>query len=166
MNAICRRAARVGLLLVLLGVSCLVAGSTGFDLLTTEEYQEEKDARSMVTRGPGARAVEPESEHAEGGPLIEILAPDARKVVKAPVDISVRFSPGAGSTIVLESLRIRYGMIGLDVTDRIRKAATVTERGIEATGAALPAGSHSMSIEIADSAGRNTKQGFKFQVEK
>lgn len=166
MNAICRRAARVGLLLVLLGVSCLVAGSTGFDLLTTEEYQEEKDARSMVTRGPGARAVEPESEHAVGGPLIEILAPDARKVVKAPVDISVRFSPGAGSTIVLESLRIRYGMIGLDVTDRIRKAATVTERGIEATGAALPAGSHSMSIEIADSAGRNTKQGFKFQVEK
>jgi len=166
MNAICRRAARVGLLLVLLGVSCLVAGSTGFDLLTTEEYQEEKDARSMVTRGPGARAVEPESEHAVGGPLIEILAPDARRVVKAPVDISVRFSPGAGSTIVLESLRIRYGMIGLDVTDRIRKAATVTERGIEATGAALPAGSHSMSIEIADSAGRNTKQGFKFQVEK
>jgi len=166
MNAICRRAARVGLLLVLLGVSCLVAGSTGFDLLTTEEYQEEKDARSMVTRGPGARAVEPESEHAEGGPLIEILAPDARKVVKAPVDISVRFWPGAGSTIVLEPLRIRYGMIGLDVTDRIRKAATVTERGIEATGAALPAGSHSMSIEIADSAGRNTKQGFKFQVEK
>jgi hypothetical protein len=78
----------------------------------------------------------------------------------------VRFSPGAGSTIVLESLRIRYGMIGLDVTDRIRKAATVTERGIEATGAALPAGSHSMSIEIADSAGRNTKQAFKFQVEK
>ena len=166
MNAICRRAARVGLLLVLLGVSCLVAGSTGFDLLTAAEYQQEKDAHSMVTRGPGARAVEPESENAEGGPLIEILAPDARKVVKAPVDISVRFWPGAGSTIVLESLRIRYGMIGLDVTDRIRKAATVTERGIEATGAALPAGSHSMSIEIADSAGRNTKQGFKFQVEK
>ena len=166
MNAICHRAARVGLLLVLLGVSCLVAGSTGFELLSAEEYQREKDAHSMITRGPGARTVEPESEPAAGGPLIEILAPDARKMVKAPVDISVRFSPGAGSTIVLDSLRIRYGMIGLDVTDRIRKAATVTERGIEATGAALPAGSHYMAIEIADSAGRNTKQGFKFQVEK
>jgi len=55
-------------------------------------------------------------------------------------------------------------MIGLDVTDRIRKAATVTERGIEATGAALPAGPHSMAIEIADSAGHSTKQAFKFRV--
>ena len=91
MNAICRRAAQVGLLSVLLGVS--VAGNNGFE-------------------------------------------------------------------------RIRYGMIGLDVTDRIRQAATVTEQGIEATGAALPAGSHSMSVEIADSAGRSTKQAFKFRVEK
>ena len=55
-------------------------------------------------------------------------------------------------------------MIGLDPTDRIRKAATVTERGIEATGAALPAGPHSMAIEIADSAGHSTKQAFKFRV--
>jgi hypothetical protein len=122
MNATCRRAARLGLLLVLLGVSCLVVGSNGFELLSAEEYQREKGAHSMITRGPGTRAAEPESEHTAGGPLIEILAPDARKAVKAPVDISVRFSPGAGS--------------------------------------------HSMSIEIADSAGRNTKQAFKFRVEK
>jgi hypothetical protein len=86
--------------------------------------------------------------------------------VRPPVDISVRFSPGPGARIVLDSLHIRYGLIGLDVTDRIRKAATVTEQGIEAPGAALPAGSHSMSVEISDSAGRTTRQAFKFRVQK
>ena len=97
--------------------------------------------------------------------MIEILTPDAGRPVKAPVDISIRFTPGPAATIVLDSLRIRYGLIGLDVTDRIRKAATVTEQGIHAPGAALPAGSHSMSIEIADSAARKTKRAFKFKVQ-
>jgi hypothetical protein len=117
----------------------------------------------MVTRGTGAR--EPTSERATDGPVIEVLTPEAKKPVKPPVDINVRFAPGPGARIVIDTLRIRYGMIGLDVTERIRKAATVTEQGIQAPGAALPAGSHSMSIEIADSAGRKTKQVFKFKVE-
>ena len=97
--------------------------------------------------------------------MIEVLTPDARKTVKSPVDISVHFSPGPGATIVLDSLRVSYGLIGLDVTARIRQSASVTEQGIQAPAAALPAGSHSMSIEIADSAGRKTRQAFKFRVE-
>ena len=135
-------------------------------LLSVEEYQQEEDARSLVTRGAReSAAVEPESGRAPGGPVIEIMTPDARQAVKAPVDIVVRFRPGPDARIVLDSLRIRYGMIGLDVTERIRKAATVTDEGIRASGADLPAGKHSMSIEIADSAGRTTKQAFKFRVE-
>jgi hypothetical protein len=141
-----------------------VTAAGGFELVTADEFQREKDARNMVTRGPGA-AEEQTSDRAANGPVIEVLTPEAKKTVKAPVDINVRFAPGPGARIVLETLRIRYGMIGLDVTERIRKAATVTEQGIQAPGAALPAGSHSMSIEIADSASRKTKQVFKFKVE-
>ena len=166
MKAIGSQAVRVGLAAILFGASCLAAGDVGFELVSAAEFQQEKDARSLITRGPGTQTPEPESHRSPDGPVIEVLTPDARQSVKAPVDISVRFAPGPGATIVLGSLRIRYGMIGLDVTDRIRRAATVTEQGIRAPGAALPAGSHSMSIEIADSAGRKTKQAFKFRVEK
>ena len=166
MKTIGSQAVRVGLASILFGVSCFAAGDAGFELVSAAEFQQEKDARSLITRGPDTQTPEPESQRLADGPVIEVLTPDARKSVKAPVDISVRFAPGPGAKIVLGSLRIRYGMIALDVTDRIRRAATVTEQGIQAPGAVLPAGSHSMSIEIADSAGRKTKQAFKFRVEK
>ena len=132
MNAFCIRAASIGLVSVLLGFSCLAAGNAGFELVTADEYQREKDARSLLTRGPGTQPAEPESLRAADGPLIEVLTPDSRNSVKSPVDISVRFSPGPGATIVLDSLHVRYGLIGLDVTERIRHSATVTERGIQA----------------------------------
>ena len=147
----------------LLSACWLVTAADSFELLTPDEYQQEKDARSLVLRGAAGKA-EPESQRATDGPVINIVTPSAQNTVKAPVDIDVRFEPGPGAKIVLDTLRIRYGMIGLDVTDRIRKAATVTEQGIRAPGAQLPAGSHSMSVEIADSAGRKTKQSFKFKV--
>ena len=155
--------ARIAIALALLTVSSFLAASDSFELITTGEYQQEKDARSLVLRGTAGKE-EPESQRAQDGPVIDILTPSAKNTVKAPVDIDVRFEPGPGAKIVLDTLRIRYGMIGLDVTDRIRKAATVTEQGIRAPGAQLPAGSHSMSVEIADSAGRKTKQSFKFKV--
>jgi hypothetical protein len=147
----------------LLGAAWLVRAADGFELITPAEYQEEKDTQALVLRSSAGKE-EPESERAADGPVITVVNPDAKSTVKAPVDIDVRFEPGPGAKIVLDTLRIRYGMIGLDVTDRIRKAATVTEQGIRAPGANLPSGSHSMTVEIADSAGRKTKQGFKFKV--
>jgi hypothetical protein len=147
----------------LLGAAWLVQAGEGFDLVTPAEYQEEKDAQALVLRGAAGKQ-EPESERAADGPVITVVNPDAKSTVKAPVDIDVRFEPGPDAKILLDTLRIRYGLIGLDVTDRIRKAATVTEQGIRAPGANLPSGSHSMTVEIADSSGRRTKQGFKFKV--
>lgn len=158
---------RRALLALVLTYSSLAAGADGgFVLVSPEEFQLEKDAQNLVTRGAQAPDTdEPEPKRAADGPMIEILTPDAQKAVKAPVDIEVRFQPGPDAMIVLDTLRIRYGMIGLDVTERIRKAATVTDQGIRASGAELPAGRHSMSIEISDSAGRTTKQAFRFRVE-
>jgi hypothetical protein len=158
---------RRALLALVLACASLAAGADGgFILVSPEEFQLEKDAQNLVTRGAQAPDIgEPESKRAADGPVIEIMTPDARQPVKAPVDIVVNFRPGPDARIVLDTLRIRYGMIGLDVTERIRKAATVTEQGIRASGAELPAGRHSMSVEISDSAGRTTKQAFKFRVE-
>jgi hypothetical protein len=79
MNAIGIRAASIGLVSVLIGFSCLGAGNAGFELVTADEYQREKDAHSLLTRGPGTQPAEPESLRATDGPLIEVLTPDPRK---------------------------------------------------------------------------------------
>jgi hypothetical protein len=158
-----RAGARIAVAVALLSACWLVTAAGSFELLTPDEYQQEKDAQSLVLRGATGKE-EPESQRAADGPVINVVTPSAKNTVKAPVDIDVRFEPGPGAKIQIDTLRIRYGMIGLDVTDRIRKAATVTEQGIRAPGAQLPAGSHSMSVEIADTAGRKTKQSFKFKV--
>jgi hypothetical protein len=160
-------AAWIGLLLAAFCATAATAHHTGFQLVTAEEFEREEDARNLVTRSANARQpAEPGSQRAADGPLIEVVTPDASTPVHAPVDISVRFAPGPDARIVIDSLHIRYGLIGLDVTDRIRKAARVTEQGIDAPGASLPAGSHALSIEISDSAGRTTRQAFRFRVEK
>ena len=161
------RVAWIGLLFAAFCSAAAPAHHTGFELVTAEEFQREEDARSLVTRSANARQpAEPKSQRAADGPLIEVVTPDASAPVRAPVDISVRFTPGPDAHIVIDSLHIRYGLIGLDVTDRIRKAARVSEQGFDAPGASLPPGSHAMSIEISDSAGRATRQAFRFRVEK
>jgi hypothetical protein len=147
----------------LLAGTLVVVASNDFELISPQEYQQEKDTEKLVLRG--AEKAPPESERAADGPVIMVVTPDAAHTVKAPVDIDVRFEPGPGAKILIDTLKIRYGMIGLDVTDRIRKAASVTEQGIRAPGAQLPAGNHSMTVEISDSAGRKAKQGFKFKVQ-
>jgi hypothetical protein len=160
------RIAGAGLLLAALCATAWTTEPGGFELVSADEFQREEDARSLVTRS--AKSLQPAEEQSRrvpDGPVIEIVTPDATTPVHAPVDITVRFEPGPGARIVLDSLHIRYGLIGLDVTDRIRKAARVTEQGIDAPGASLPTGSHSMSIEISDSAGRTTRQAFRFRVE-
>ena len=123
----------------LLALSWLAAAAAGFELVTAGEFQQEKDARALVLRGTEGKE-EPATQRAPNGPVIEVVTPDAKAPVKAPVDIDVRFEPGPDARIVLNSLRIRYGLIGLDVTERIRKAATVDEHGIRAPGAQLPSG--------------------------
>jgi hypothetical protein len=170
MGSISGRAGRTAGTGVLLAAICAAAATAepgGFELVTADEFQREEDARQLVTRS--AQSLQPAedgSRRVVDGPLIEIVTPDATTPVHAPVDITVRFAPGPGARIVLDSLLIRYGLIGLDVTDRIRNAARVTEQGIEASGASLPAGPHSMSIEIPDTAGRTTRQASRFRVEK
>jgi hypothetical protein len=166
-RAMTARAAWIAFVLAAVCATAATAHHTGFELVTTEEFRREKDARDLVTRSAKAQQpAEAKSERSADGPSIDVITPNASGTVHAPVDISVRFAPGPEARIVIDSLHVRYGVIGLDVTDRIRKAARVTEQGIEAPGASLPPGSHSMSIEISDSLGRTTRQAFRFRVEK
>lgn len=157
------------LMVLVLAGSALAASADGmFRLVSDDEFERDQAARGVAAedgRTAGDVFDEQVWTRAIDAPVIEVVNPNAEKPVPSPVDIFIRFAPGPGAKINLDSLRIKYGVIGLDVTDRIRKAATVSPEGIRATGAELPPGNHSMSIEIGDTAGRTTKQKFKFRVD-
>jgi hypothetical protein len=151
-----------------LSIAGISAAGTGFQLITPEDYKKEQAARAVATADYLSEGDVLERQtwtRSLDAPVIEVVTPDATSPVRPPVNIEVRFQPGPGAKIVKESLRIKYGLVGLDITERIRKAATVTEQGIRASGAELPAGSHSLSIEIADTAGRRARQVLKFRVD-
>jgi hypothetical protein len=99
-----------------------------------------------------------------GAPKIVIRAPDTHESLASPVSVAVDFVAEPDARIDPESIRIYYGWLDLDVTDRIRKHATITEAGIAARDVDLPAGSHEFHIRIADTKGRQTDQNFKVTV--
>lgn len=145
-----------------------IGAAVGFMLISPAEYNSDQVARAAPAadgRTAGEIFDQQVWSRALDAPTIEVVAPHAEGAIHPPIDIDVRFTAALGASIDLSTLRIRYGVIGIDVTDRIRKAAKVTPSGIRAQGAELPAGRHSMSVEIADSYGRKNKQTFKFTVE-
>jgi hypothetical protein len=152
---------------VALATAVIAQASDGFDLITQDEFAREQSAlsaaasKSVPTDDPTA---DPTVERSLEGPSIEVVSPDTQETVRSPVDIDLKFEPGPGAVIQLDSLRIRYGIVGLDITERIRQAATINSNGIRAIGAKLPIGDHSMTVEIGDSAGRKAKKKFKVRI--
>ena len=155
------------LIVTVLAFPLLARSSDDFQLVSADEYRRDQAAANEVT-ADGRTRMEVFDEQlwtrALDAPAIQVVTPDEAAPVRSPVDIFVKFEPAPGAKIALDSLHITYGVLGLDVTDRIRHAATVTEQGIRAKGAELPVGAHSMSIEISDTAGRKSKRKFKFRV--
>ena len=134
--------------------------TSSFVLVSPAEYQAEV---------AGAAAAETEFElfvkgNDVGAPAIQVQKPQIDKGVKPPVDIEVRFVPERDVSVNLDSLRILYGMLRIDVTSRVLEHASVTAQGVSAPGADLPRGTHTLTIEIADTLGRTARQRFKFEV--
>jgi hypothetical protein len=100
-------------------------------------------------------------------PKIAVIEPDCSTAIRGPINIDVRFQAAKGATVDLATLKIRYGVFQLDVTRRILDApgVQVSATGFKTFGAQLPRGSHQLSIEITDSAGRTGRQLVAFTVE-
>jgi len=145
----------------LLAASLASAAEGGFQLLSSREYQSELAARAA----PGATYVTRGADF--NAPTITVVKPDHSAPIKPPVDIDVEFKPSQGSTVNVSSLKILYGFLKLDITDRILKApgVQVSAAGLQANGAKLPSGSHKLLIEIADNLGRVGRQPVEFTVQ-
>ena len=152
-------------LLTMAAVAVAAAGASmaphgGFELLSEQEYRSELTAREL----PGAVLIPRAADL--NAPTITVVRPDSSAAIQPPVDIDVRFKPAAGATVNVASLKIMYGFLKLDITQRILKApgVQVSAAGLTAKGASLPSGSHKLLIEVTDNLGRAGRQLLEFTV--
>ncbi|MDX1432289.1 MAG: hypothetical protein R3286_07545 [Gammaproteobacteria bacterium] len=144
--------------LLVCALTAVAPGAAAFVLVTPEEAALERaEGEPRRTRGltPGVR----------GAPEIVLVKPRPLKNIPAPTDIELKFLPTPPSRIVWDSLRVLYGFLELDVTERVTRHAEKTASGLLAKDAVLPAGSHSITIEISDDRQRVGRKTFELEIE-
>ena len=142
--------------------SAQAQASGGFELITAAEARQaaiaERDAppeirtRNMpVPKGnvPGIRVLSPTTSSA---------------AVAAPLRIELAFTPKPGTRIVPSSFRVLYGLLKIDLTERLRQHATVTENGVVVDRAVVPEGQHRLILQVADDQGNTAEQELRIRV--
>ena len=133
-----------------------------FELITAAEATSEAQAIAAAppeTRTRGVPVVKP------GQPAIRIVSPAAPgTAVAAPVRIELAFKPAPGARIVPSSFRVLYGLLKIDLTDRLKKHATVSETGVIVDQAQVPAGQHRLLLQVADDQGNTAEQELRIRV--
>ncbi|MCA3241644.1 MAG: hypothetical protein ING89_10130 [Rubrivivax sp.] len=160
MKQVLRGLAVSGVAAAVLWGSAGIARAAGFDLITSGEAQQAAQAERTMPQPVRTRNL-PKPD----APGITVLSPSAPgKPVTAPLRIEVSFQPAAGAKIVPSSFRVLYGLLKIDLTDRLRQHATVTETGVVVDGAKVPDGQHRMFLQVADDKGNTTEQELRFRV--
>ncbi len=132
-------------------------------VLPDEARRENEVGPLLATRGL-SRPRDPDTPAAPGAPEILVDQPDAASTLHPPLSFRVRFLPAAGATINTRSFRASYGSFGIDITARILQHARLSERVLSADNMDIPAGSHKVTLTIADSNGREASRTFRFTV--
>src|SRR5215475_7759027 len=122
-------------------------------LLTREEEQRDNAAPDV-----------PPPPDRPPPPTITLVRPDVSRPVRNPVTIEVQFTPGPGSSIDMNSFNATYGRLGINITRRLLDHAVATPDGLTAYNVELPAGSHRVTMSIADTSGRMASRTFRFSV--
>jgi hypothetical protein len=154
----------------LLAVACLAllmlaAGPSGaqpFDLVTAAEAQQSARAEQAAPAetGPRTRGL-PRAVL----PAIRVVEPaDPAAAVAPPLRIELAFTPVPGARIVPSSFRILYGVLKIDLTERLRRHATIDERGVVVEGARMPEGQHRLLVQVADDQGNVGEQELRLRV--
>ena len=140
--------------------SCLIAGEP-FMLISEEEYLQQLDQNNIKHKKPKMRSI---SGFNQKSPLITINSPSVQSELSSPISIEINFKAPDDANIQAESLKVMYGWLNLDITDRIRKHASISHSGILADNVELPVGKHNITIEITDSKDRSTEKEVSFEI--
>jgi hypothetical protein len=154
-----------------LGLALLAGASSGawaqankatFELITPAEAQQAARAEAEALGVITTRQVPVPKP---GAPGIRVLAPVAAGTpVPAPLRIEVAFTPTPGTRIVPASFRVLYGLLKIDLTERLRAHATITENGVVVDRANVPDGQHRLILQVADDKGNTAEQELRIRV--
>ncbi len=155
-----------------LGFSLLLTGATAlawaqdnrpaFELITPAEAQQAARAEAEAS---GVIATRQVPVPKPGAPGIRVLAPVAAGTpVPAPLRIEVAFTPTPGTRIVPASFRVLYGLLKIDLTERLRSHATITENGVVVDRANVPDGQHRLILQVGDDKGNTAEQELRIRV--
>lgn len=144
-------------MLVLFVGMAVASFSHAFELITVEEAAQNAHPPADFSLPKAALAVKP--------PSIVVHQPNTRHLT-SPFDIDIRFVPEPGSRVRPDTLRILYGWMAVDITDRVRQwGTTISAQGITAKGATVPSGHHTLTLQVADDRERVGKTELSFSVE-
>jgi hypothetical protein len=93
-----------------------------------------------------------------------VVQPDISYRLTNPVTIEVQFSATPGYTIDMQSFSATYGWLGINITRRLLEHSSVTASGLVAHDVELPPGDHRVTMSIADTSGRTSRQTFNLSV--
>ncbi len=137
--------------------------ATGFDLVTEEEAQRELQAGRDAAAPPRSRGMPPPPGPG-GVPGIEVVSPAGEATVASPLRLEVNFRPAPDARIRPDSFRVLYGLLKIDLTERLQRQARYSEHGVVVEGARMPQGTHRLLLSVADDKGRVAEQAVVFHV--
>ena len=136
-----------------------------FDLVTASEAAREGQAaaKSIGKELPEIRA---RSLPVPGRPVlaIDIVEPATTTTLAAPVRIELQFRTPPGARVVPSTFRVLYGVLKLDLTERLRRFAKVSESGVVVEQAVLPEGLHRLFLHVGDDKGNVAEQELRVRV--
>ncbi len=141
-----------------------------FELITPSEALRDREVRpkdeaaSMNEIRP--RSLPPAAPGAAGKPVfaIRVVSPSSQATVKAPLRIELTFETPPGTRVVPSTFRVLYGVMKLDLTERLRRFATISERGVIVDQAVVPDGLHRLLMTVADEQGNVAEQELRLRV--
>lgn len=161
------RATLVRTLLVIAAVAVFPAHAAPFELLTAADTQRDQQAHpkqdGALAATPQPRSLNP-SDPARLS--IRVVAPDEASALPAPVRIELAFQAAPGARVLPASFRLLYGALKLDLTERLRGNAQITERGVVVDQAMVPPGLHRLTVQIGDDQGNLAQREMLLRVGK
>jgi hypothetical protein len=152
--------------LALAGAGRSAHAQLAFELVSKAEVAAERAARPKDDGAAPLPELRTRSLTSPGGPVfaIRVLAPSSSGSVSAPLRIELVFQPLPGTRIVPSTFRVLYGVLKLDLTERLRRFATISESGVVVDNAVVPDGMHRMFVQVADDKGNVAEQELRFRV--
>ncbi|MBL8341755.1 MAG: hypothetical protein JNL30_09835 [Rubrivivax sp.] len=135
-----------------------------FQLITPAEAQRDRDARPKDEPEARTRSLTRPGGSAKSGLAIRVVAPTQAGPVAAPFRIELAFDAPAGVKVVPSTFRVQYGVLKLDLTERLRRFATISETGVVVSNAAVPDGLHRLLLSVADEQGNVAEHELRVRV--